>query len=433
MSTTRPHEFDVAVIGGGPAGATTACRLARAGRRVMLLERDRFPRFHIGESLLATVNEVLEEIGAADLVAPEGFPPSGARRSSPATERSSASPTSRRLRGAAPQTWQVPRAEFDELLLRHAAASGADVREGHRVLDVAFDGDGATVAFRDAADCPREVRVAAVVDASGRVGLLARKLDLREDEPGLDNIAVFAHYSGVPRAEGRRAGDIRIVARDDLGWFWLIPISEELMSVGVVLPRAAYDALPRIDPEALLEHTIRETPGVARLMRAARREWPVRVEKDFSFGSRAYAGDRLVLVGDAGSFLDPVFSTGVAIALESGVEAARALDAALPSGDLSARAFARLRSPTAAALPIVPALRPRLLHAGIPRVVLRDRPAEPHVPRPDHLVRRLLASIDRHPRLAGDLLRAGMAAQSCPRRVESRGDRRRPVVEAERR
>ena len=111
------------------------------------------------------------------------------------------------------------------------------------------------------------------------------------------------------------------------------------MSVGVVLPRAAYDALPRMAPEALLEHTIRETPGVARLMRAARREWPVRVEKDFSFGARAYAGDRFVVVGDAGSFLDPVFSTGVAIALESGVEAGRALDAALRSGDLSARAF----------------------------------------------------------------------------------------------
>ena len=191
-----------------------------------------------------------------------------------------------------PQTWQVPRAEFDELLLRHAEASGADVREGHRVLDVAFDGDGATVAFRDAADTPREVRVAAVVDASGRVGLLARKLDLRVDEPGLDNIAVFAHYSGVPRAEGRRAGDIRIVARDDLGWFWLIPISEALMSVGVVLPRAAYDALPRMAPRRCSSTRSRETPGVARLMRAARREWPVRVEKDFSFGARAYAGDR---------------------------------------------------------------------------------------------------------------------------------------------
>ena len=341
MPGARTHEFDVAVIGGGPAGSTTACRLARAGRRVLLLERDRFPRFHVGESLLATVNDVLEEIGAADLVRARGFTAKwGATfvRGDGNHERFADFSVAAEVR--TPQTWQVPRAEFDELLLRHAAASGADVREGHRVVDVALDADGVTVSFRDAQDRPGEVRVAAVVDASGRVGVLARKFDLRVEEPGLDNIAVFAHYSGVPRAEGRRAGDIRIVARDDLGWFWLIPISAALMSVGVVLPRAAYDALPRMMPEALLEHVIRETPDVARLMRAARREWPVRVEKDFSFGARAYAGDRYVVVGDAGSFLDPVFSTGVAIALESGVEAGRALDAALASGDLSARAFA---------------------------------------------------------------------------------------------
>jgi flavin-dependent dehydrogenase len=335
------HEFDVAVIGGGPAGATTACRLARAGRRVVLFERERFPRFHIGESLLASVNDVLEEIGAADLVRARGFPMKwGATFSTGdlTVERFADFAVSREVR--APQTWQVPRAEFDELLLRHAAACGADVREGHRVLDVAFDPGGATVSFRDDTDSPRDVRVAAVVDASGRVGLLARKFALRVDEPRLANIAIFAHYTGVPRGDGRRAGDIRIIARPDLGWFWFIPISAALMSVGVVLPRAAFDALPRMAPDELLERTIRETPAAAVLMREATREWPVRVEKDFSFGACAYAGDRWLLVGDAGSFLDPVFSTGVAIALESGVEAGRALDRALGSGDLSARAFA---------------------------------------------------------------------------------------------
>jgi flavin-dependent dehydrogenase len=335
------HEFDVAVIGGGPAGATAACRLARAGRRVVLFERERFPRFHIGESLLASVNDVLEEIGAADLVRARGFPMKWGATFSTAdltVERFADFAVSREVR--APQTWQVPRAEFDELLLRHAAACGADVREGHRVLDAAFDAGGATVSFRDDTDRPCDMRVAAVVDASGRVGLLARKFALRVDEPRLANISVFAHYTGVPRGDGRRAGDIRIIARPDLGWFWFIPISAALMSVGVVLPRAAFDALPRMAPAELLERTIRETPAAAVLMREATREWPVQVEKDFSFGARAYAGDRWLLVGDAGSFLDPVFSTGVAIALESGVEAGRALDRALGSGDLSARAFA---------------------------------------------------------------------------------------------
>ena len=179
------------------------------------------------------------------------------------------------------------------------------------------------------------------MDASGRAGLLSRKFNLRVDEPRLANVAVFSHYSGVPRQAGRRSGDIRIVSRGDLGWFWLIPISDELMSVGVVLPRAAFHAQATPNHEALLERTIAETPAVAALLAGARREWPVRVEKEFSFSSRTYAGDRWLLVGDAGSFLDPVFSTGVAIALESGVEGAQAVSAGLAAGDLSARHFRR--------------------------------------------------------------------------------------------
>ncbi len=343
MSATAelPPEFDVAVVGGGPAGATAACRLARAGRRVVLFERDRFPRFHIGESLLASVNDVIEEIGANDLVRAKAFPAKwGATfmTADGSVERFADFAVSPEV--PRPQTWQVPRADFDTLLLRHAATCGADVREGHRVLDASFDPAGVSVRVCDDRDRTQQTRVAALVDASGRFGLLARKLGLRVDEPRLANIATFAHYSGVPRGEGRRAGDIRVVARRDLGWFWLIPISETLMSVGVVLPRRAFDALPRMASDVLLEHAIWETPAVAALMRDARREWPVRVEKDFSFGARGYAGDRWVLVGDAGSFLDPVFSTGVAIALESGVEAARAIDRGLTVGDLSARAFA---------------------------------------------------------------------------------------------
>lgn len=335
------QQFDVAVVGGGPAGSAAACRLARAGRRVVLFERDRFPRFHIGESLLASVNDALDEIGARGLVRDQGFPVKWGATFGTADggiERFADFATSPEV--PAPQTWQVPRAEFDELLLRHAAACGAEVREGQRVLDAVFDADGVTVTARDEAGGEAEARVSAVVDASGRVGLLARKFDLRVAEPRLANIAVFAHYAGVPRREGRRSGDIRIIARHDLGWFWFIPVADHLMSVGVVLPRPAYDALPRMSAEALLDHAVAETPAAAALMRLARREWPVRVEKDFSFGARAYAGDRWLLVGDAGAFLDPVFSTGVAIALESGVEAGRALDRALTTGDLSARAFA---------------------------------------------------------------------------------------------
>ncbi len=344
-------ECDVIVVGGGPAGSTAAAALARAGRRVVLFERDRFPRFHIGESLLASINDVVAAIGAEEAVRAAGFPRKwGATFMTPdgGVERFADFAVSEEV--PRPQTWQVPRQVFDHLLLGHAAACGADVRQEHRVTDVSFDSDGVTVRFREQAgrigsdlrDHPEQtLRARTLVDASGRASLLSRAFDLRVDEPQLANVALFSHYAGVPRAEGRRAGDIRVVARRDRGWFWLIPISQELMSVGVVLPRAEFQAQPRLEHEALLGRLIGETPAVARLMAGAERRWPVRVERDFSFGARRYAGDRWLVVGDAGSFLDPVFSSGVAIAMESGLEAARAIDAGLAAGDLSARAFRR--------------------------------------------------------------------------------------------
>lgn len=331
---------DVVVVGGGPAGATAAACLARAGRTVVVLERDTFPRFHIGESLLASVNDVIEAVGATDVVRDAGFPRKwGAcfMTGDGTVERFADFAIAPAV--PQPQTWQVPRARFDELLLRHAARCGADVREGHRVTDIGFDPEGVTVAYGGLDGGTGRVRARMVTDASGRAALLAHRFSLRIDEPDLANVAIFSHFAGVPRADGRRAGDIRVVARKDLGWFWMIPISGELMSVGVVLPRSVFKPLSQAEPEALLARLIDDTPVVRDLMRDAERRWPVRVERDFSYGARAYAGDRWIVVGDAGSFLDPVFSTGVAIALESGLEGARAVDRALSRDNLSAAAF----------------------------------------------------------------------------------------------
>ena len=181
-----------------------------------------------------------------------------------------------------PQTYQVSRQEFDLILVERAREVGVNFREGSNVTACEFAPDAAIVDVTTRADAvTRRVQVRAIVDATGRGGLLARKLNLRTDEPLLANIAIYSHYTNVPRLEGPRPDDIRLIARSDAGWFWLIPISKELTSVGVVLPRNLYGRLANGSSEETFNRTISDTPMVAELMREARREWPVRVEKDF--------------------------------------------------------------------------------------------------------------------------------------------------------
>ncbi|MBX6326354.1 MAG: tryptophan 7-halogenase [Chthoniobacterales bacterium] len=335
-------DFDFAVAGGGPAGAAAAISLGQHGHSVVLFEREQFPRFHIGESLLSTANDAFAALGVADRMEAACFPRKwGARlythdgQSGRYVDFTSV----RQVRRA--QTYQVCRQEFDRILLERAREVGVEVREGWNVTACEFLPDAAVLDAVSRADrASSRVRVRAVVDATGRAGLLARKFALRSEEPRLANIAIFAHYKNVPRLDGPRPDDIRLVARNDAGWFWLIPISKELMSVGVVLPKKLYRALAQGSAEETLQRTICDTPIVAELMRHAQREWPVRVEKDFSYSASAYAGDRWLLAGDAGSFLDPVFSTGVSIAMESGIEAGAELHRALLRNDFSAQTFA---------------------------------------------------------------------------------------------
>jgi flavin-dependent dehydrogenase len=240
-----------------------------------------------------------------------------------------------------PQTFQVPRARWDELLLRHAEQSGVIVREGHRAVDAVFEPDGVTLRYAGPDGVEQTTRVAVIVDASGRAGFLARKLGRHEHDPMLEQIAVHAQYEGVPRAEGRPAGDIRVLTRSDVGWIWLIPISETVMSVGAVVPTALHRQEAKATAEESLDHYLRTTPASPAVMRDARRVSPVRFDADYSYLATKMAGDRWVAVGDSGSFLDPIFSTGVLLAMQGGLEAAAAIDAGLRAGDLSARRFAR--------------------------------------------------------------------------------------------
>lgn len=333
------YDFDVAVVGGGPGGSATATALVQRGHSVLLIDRAIFPRFHIGESQLPWSNGVLDAIGASDAIAAAGFVNKwGASFRADGSETERYADFSRAPEVPKPQTYQVPRDKFDHILLSHAASSGVVVRQGCQAVKSAFDEHGVTLTYAsDGAETT--ARVQAIVDASGRYGFLARQFGQRRNDPKLQNIAVHRQYEGVPRLEGRRAGDIRMVTRPDGGWFWLIPISETIMSVGVVMPRDSYRAIARPTPEETLDAMVIQTANVSRLLAAARPVTKAVFEADYSYLHSLQGGDRFVLVGDAGAFLDPIFSTGVLLAMQGGIEAADAISSGLRSGDLRAGRF----------------------------------------------------------------------------------------------
>ncbi len=329
-------DYDVAVIGGGPAGSSAAIGLALAGRRVLVLERDKFPRFHIGESLLPMSNHVFHQLQLDEAIA--GLDPVekwGASFITADGSHDSYADFTQAYNVLEARAYQVVRSQFDEMLLRQAQKRGADVREGVSVEDVKFHGDHVEVTFgaTGAAGERETVKVGAIADASGRRGFMASRLNLRTIDPELKKLSVFSHFLNVPRPEGRRYGDIRLISREDMGWFWFIPVTRELMSVGIVTSadkhRARLDAMKGQPLEAVFDSYVKETPVAAELLKNAERTMPYRTENDFSYWTTTYFGDRFVLVGDAGSFLDPIFSTGVHLALKAGLEASRALDAAL--------------------------------------------------------------------------------------------------------
>ncbi|HEY7252848.1 MAG TPA: NAD(P)/FAD-dependent oxidoreductase [Methylomirabilota bacterium] len=342
MTTTAGElQYDVAVIGGGPGGSSAATTLARRGRRVLLLERERFPRFHIGESQLPWINGVLEQLGAHDAVAKAGFVEKwGASFWEIDGAPAAYIDFTAAVETPMPQTYQVPRARFDEVLLRHAERCGVSVREGHRALDAVFEHDGVTLRYAGPDGVEQTARVAAIVDASGRTGFLSRKVGGYEHDRQLQHVAVHAQYEGIPRPGGRAAGDIRVLTRTDVGWIWLIPLSEAVTSVGAVVPQALHRRESKATADESLDQYLSDTPAAPALLKDARRVSPARYDADYSYLARTIAGDRWVAVGDASCFLDPIFSTGVLLAMQGGLEAGEAIDAGLQAGDLSARRFA---------------------------------------------------------------------------------------------
>ncbi len=335
--STNPQ---VVVIGGGPAGATVSTLIAQKGRRVELFEREHFPRFHIGESLIPETYWVLKRLNMLDKM-----------KKSPFVKKYSVQFINQHGKLSEPfyfidhkphessQTWQVIRSEFDQIMLNNAREQGVEVHEGVRVLEVLFEGGRAVgVRVQGENGAEREVRADVVVDASGQSSMIMSRLGLREWDPVLKKAALWTYWEGAWRGLGKDEGATLVVqTQGKRGWFWYIPQHNGVVSVGVV---ADYDYLFKDrgdkDYEAIYFEEVGRCPGVKERIAGARRADIFRAAKEYTYRSKRGAGNGWVLVGDAFGFLDPLYSSGVLLALKSGEMAADAVIEGLEKGDTSA-------------------------------------------------------------------------------------------------
>ncbi len=333
MSTPLPPDApaspdaDVIVVGGGPAGATIATLLARQGRQVLLFEKARHPRFHIGESLLPANVPLLEELGVREQVDAIGMPKWGVEFVSAEHPQPAYIEFADAWDKSQPKAWQVRRAEFDEILLRNAEAAGARVLEHTAVTGASFDAEGVTVETRGEPGA-RRWRGRYLVDASGRDALLATQLGWKQRNRRHNSAALFAHFRGARRLPGRREGNISIFWFRH-GWFWFIPLADGSTSVGAVC-WPEYLKSRRVPLAQFLHDTIAQVPALAqRLEGASLVDDKVWATGNYSYSARRCTGERFMLLGDAHGFIDPVFSSGVYLAMVSAFEGVRVVEAAL--------------------------------------------------------------------------------------------------------
>ena len=322
------QECDVLVVGGGPAGSTIAALLAREGRHVVLLEKAHHPRFHIGESLLPGNVELFEKLGVREQVENIGMPKFGIEFVPPDLDYCSYVDFSEGWDASKDSAWQVRRSELDELLFRNAAQLGALTLEGAKVREIDFDDTGATVQAVLDDGAPRTWRARFVVDASGRDTVLATKFKSKKKNPDHNSTALFGHFRHARRLEGKREGNISICWFEH-GWFWFIPLADGTTSVGAVC--WAYYLKARDKPlKDYFFDTIALCPELHdRLKDATLVDDTVHATGNFAYSSTHATGERYLMVGDAFTFIDPMFSSGVFLAMQSAFDGAKLVQTAL--------------------------------------------------------------------------------------------------------
>lgn len=336
--TTMGNNYDAVIIGGGPAGASAAAILAGFGHRVLVLEREKFPRYHVGESMIPFTFQPLAKLGLVELMKRSAFQKKYSVQFVAPNGKAS-QPFyffNRYDKDTVAQTWQVLRSEFDEMLLNHARAKGAEVQEEITVIDLLRDGAkvvGVRAKQKDGTEV--EFRAPITLDATGKEAFSTVRNGWRIKDPFLNKVAVWTYYRGSKRESGIDEGQTTVAMIPEKGWFWHIPQHNDMVSVGVVAEGKYLSRAGLKDPQAIFAREIGENVWIKEHLSHGASTGDYYITSEYSFHSRHCGCEGLLLIGDAFCFLDPVFSSGLLLALKSGVMAGEDVHLALTRNDLS--------------------------------------------------------------------------------------------------